>query len=231
MSRIAMLVVLAVLGVFVGALTSAGSRAQTTAPACPPAADADVTPRGTGLSVALEGDDPPEAIDVLQHSKGKKVVNARRVARVAVDEGRAVWDGEATVSGRDVSDGVYVLRAGSVETVVRRSRGRWFERPAAETSRACGLVRDLRAVKPAFGGTSRQTLRVTYRVAAEATVGVEVLYGGKVISRTRPGVRKAGVTYTLRLPAKGLPRGEYTFRLTASRGTDEVTARVVSRRV
>lgn len=230
MSRIAILIVLAVLGVFIGAL-AAGSRAQTTDRQCPPDVTADVTPKGSGLSVALEGEDPPRAIDVLQHSAGKKLVGARRVARLSVDEGRATWDGEATVSGRDVSDGVYVLRAGTLRTVVRRAGGRWIERPSAEATAQCGLVRDLRAAKPAFGGTARQTLRVTYRVAAEATVGVEVLFGGKVISRTTPGLRKAGVTYTLRLPARGLPRGDYTFRLTAKRGTEAVTARVVSRRV
>jgi hypothetical protein len=224
MSRVVLLVSLAVVGVLIGAL-AAGSRAQSTDPGCPPAVSADVTPKGSGLSVELEGSDPPTALDVLQHSKGSTLLTPRRVARLKVAGGEATWDGEGA------SDGVYTLRSGSFTAVVRRVGGRWTERPAAATGAACGLLTDLRATKPAFGGAKRQTLRVTYEVAAEATVGVDVLYGGKVISRTKPGVRKAGVTYTLRLPSRGLSRGDYTFRLTAKRGADSVTARVVSRRV
>lgn len=100
--------------------------------------------------------------------------------------------------------------------------------PAASTPQ---LLRGLTASAPTFGTSADRTLRVRYELGAPADVRVEVLHAGRVVRRTTAGRRDAGVTYTLRLPAAGLPRGDYAFRLTATRGARRVTARVVSRRV
>ena len=84
----------------------------------------------------------------------------------------------------------------------------------------------MRLAGPAFGSKG---LRGTYSLKEDATVGVTVLRGKKIVKRVRPSARKAGTTYRLRLKAKR--RGEYTVVVSAKGRQRTANARLVSRRL
>ena len=55
--------------------------------------------------------------------------------------------------------------------------------------------------------------------------------GNKVVKRFVDRASPARRTVRLRLPVRGLPRGEYTVRLDARGGTSRVVSTLVSRRL
>ncbi len=167
------------------------------------------------------------AIDVFQHSSGRRVLGNRRVARFK----RAVlWN------GRRGGDGLYSVRftmklprgLRDVRRValVRRG-GRFSKRPAFYRRESCGALSSFKLERPAFG---RRGLGVAFRLGSPARVTVDVRRGG---TRVKRFVVKSGVaerTYRLRLKARR--RGDYVVRLSARLASGRVVrARLTSRRL
>jgi hypothetical protein len=188
-----------------------------------------LTGSGAALEVALPQPSPATAgVTVLQQSRGSRVIGERVLTRLTARAGVASYDGPA-------ADGVYVVRYGTGaarrRAVVLRSGGTWRLRPADETAGTCGVLTSVRTDRPVFGGRSRRSLTVKYRLSAEARVRIDVLRGGRIVGRTQSKPRRAGVTYSIRIPATGLSRGDHRVRVTATRDGESVTATVVSRRI
>ena len=188
-----------------------------------------LTGSGSELEIALPQPAPASAgVTIVQESRGRRLVGERVIARLTARAGVATFDDDAT-------DGVYVVRYGTGSArrraVVLRSDGRWLLRPATETAGACGVLTSVRATRPVFGGRDRRSLTVRYRLSAEALVRIDVLRGGRIVGRSRSKPRRAGVTYSVRIPATGLSRGEHRVRVTAIRDGERATATVVSRRI
>ena len=60
---------------------------------------------------------------------------------------------------------------------------------------------------------------------------VTVSRGTRVVRRFATVERQAGRTFRFSIPAARLPRGDYTVRLLAQSGEDQVSAVVTSRRL
>jgi choice-of-anchor B domain-containing protein len=203
--------------------------ASASGPACTPTTAAKIARRGRALTLSFTPASKRVRVDVLRQTAGSRLVSERRVGRFTARSGKATW------SGRGLRDGIYVLRyrdgAASRRVVVERRRGRFVQRPAAETATVCGLIRRLAVDRPVFGGRGKRALVARYRLGANATVKVEVLRGRKVVKRFKTAARRAGRTYTVRLPARGLRRGDHRVRVTAEGAGAKVTSSVVGRRL
>ena len=121
--------------------------------------------------------------------------------------------------------GVYVVRftmGGDRRVLVlaRDAGGRVRVRPPHVRRTSCGLVRSFRLRRPVFGGD----LAGSYRLASPARVTLTVSRGGKVVKRFVSERR----TFRFALPAR---RGNYTVRLVARSGEDQVSAVVAARRL
>ena len=181
----------------------------------------------------------PVTIDVFQQSRGRRVVGERLVARFA-NRSRAVrWNGRANRAGRRVTDGYYFARfrmrtAAGTETrriTLRRSDGRFARRPGFYRRATCDLLPSFKLERPVFGGTTAKPLRIAYRVARRARVQVTVLRGKRVVKRFATRTTPAARTQRLRLSAAGLPRGDYSVRLSARAGSERLRSALVSRRL
>ncbi len=182
----------------------------------------------------------PVQVDVFQQSVGRRVVGERLVARFR-DAGEAfTWNGRANVPGRRVRDGHYMVRFrlrsgnGVVDTrriVLRRRGGRFQSRPGHFGRVSCRILRKFKLERPVFGGSTRRSLGIAYRLLQRARVSVTVLRKGRVIRRYRTVRRGAGQTYRLRLRQRGLARGDYRVRVRATQGGERQTRTLTSRKL
>lgn len=227
-----------------------------TAPTTPPAGTGPVacaasagfrsvsaTRSGAGAKLAFERtSSAPVTVDVFQTSRGSRVVNERLVARFTDRSTDVAWDGRANRRGRKVTDGTYFVRyrvktaAGATETrriVLRRSQGRFSREPDFYRRATCDLLPSYKLERPAFGGSSRRSLGISYRLAKAGRVGVTVLRGNRVVKRFSSRAVGARRTYRLRLSARGLGRGEYRVRLSgqAAQGGETITSTLTARKL
>jgi hypothetical protein len=187
--------------------------------------------RGRGRGLQITAASTPTDVDLFQQSRGRVVLGNRRVVRFRGRRGTFRW------SGRRGSDGIYVLRmrAGTAERriALRRTRGRFRVLARFEQSTTCGLLTRVKLERPVFGGRSNRALGISFAVAREARVSVEVRRGRRVVRRFPVVLRRAGVTHRLRLASERLPRGTYTVRVTATTAAGEraVAVPLASRRL
>ena len=215
------------------------------APSCSPASalrSVSARSRGRGAVLAFEraSGTGPVDVDVFQASSGRRVVKERLVARFKGRSSTFGWGGRAR-GGRRLADGDYFARfrtrdaAGRAEVrriTLRRSNGRFRARPAFYRRESCGLLSSFKLERPAFGGRGAGVpLRIAYRVTRAAQIRVTVSRGKRVVRRFATRQVTAGRTGRLVLPARGLPRGDYTVRLEAVEGGSTVRTSLVSRRL
>jgi len=182
---------------------------------------------GYGRSVS-----EPVRVDVFQQSIGRRVVGERLVARFEDADEQFTWNGRANRPGRRVRDGIYMVRFrarasnGVLDTrriVLRRQNGRFRSRPGHFGRDSCRLLEKFKLERPVFGGTTRRSLGIAYRLAQSARVRVTVRYGSRVVKRYATRSRQANRTYRLRLSQRGLRRGDYSVSVRASRGSARQT--------
>ena len=188
--------------------------------------------RRTGASEAT--------VDVFQQSRGRRVTDERRVARFAGRTGSFRWNGRST-TGRRLTDGYYFVRFRNRGTngrsdvrrvTLQRSRGRFTVRRDFYRRAACDLLPSFKLRRPVFGGVGRRSgLEIAYRVSAAARVTVTVRRGSRVVKRFADRPSPADRTVRLRVPLRGLRRGQYTVALEARSATDRVVSTLVSRRL
>jgi hypothetical protein len=181
----------------------------------------------------------PVGVDVFQVSVGRRVIGERLVARFT-RRGAFTWNGRANRRGRRVTDGIYFARLRTARPGAAPTSGASSCAARAAASRAPRLLprRRLRAwsgpyklERPVFGGRSNRPLRVSYRLATDARVTVEVLRGGRVVRRLAARTDRPDRTYRLRFASERRPRGDYTVRLTARVGRQTLRTVLVSRRL
>ena len=122
---------------------------------------ATVRPRGRGLRVAFSRALRRKVtVDVLRHSRGRRVLGARRVKRFAGRARSFTWDGRGRRAGRGL------LHGAAAHAPPRRRRGRAARRARARAAgaspcarRPCaapraGCSRASCSARPVFGGTT-----------------------------------------------------------------------------
>jgi hypothetical protein len=96
----------------------------------------------------------------------------------------------------------------------RARNGRFAPRRDFYRRTSCSTLTTFKLERPAFGGRRNRALGISFRVAREGRVAVEVRRGGRVVRRYPARVRRVGVTHRLRLAPEKLARGTYEVRLT-----------------
>jgi hypothetical protein len=176
----------------------------------------------------------PVSVDIFRMSAGRRVLSSWRVAAFK-NRARSV-----TLHKR-LSPGLYVARfrmfsgkrvLDTERFVFERTRaGRIAMLRPYERGQECDLLRAFKLGGPAFGGTNRQPLRVSYRLTAPADVTVTITRGPRLIKRFVNRGALAGRTYRITLPASGHARGDYRVKLHAVAGDDFAFATLAARRL
>jgi hypothetical protein len=203
-----------------------------------------VSARPRGGRVAFDfvrGAQLPVRVDVLQAARGRRVARQRLIARFGGRTGSFVWNGAAGRGARrPVPAGFYVVRFtmlkdgrpyDSRSVVLQRRAAGFVVRPAHQERGSCGLLGAFSLRQPVFGGTRGTPLRASYRLRTAAKVTVTVSRGRKVVKRFATVQRQAGRTFAVRLAARRLPKGDYTIALLAQSGEDQVSSKLVARRL
>jgi photosystem II stability/assembly factor-like uncharacterized protein len=202
---------------------------------------ASVTPAGGGLKLRFSRSvKRPVQVDVFQESSGRRVITERLVARFANAKPSFTWNGIANRAGKRVSDGIYMVRFrlresnGLVDTRRidrQRAGGAWSSRPAHYGREGCTLLRAYKLERPAFGGTTRKPLGISYRLLETATVTVTVKRGPKVVKRYKAVTASPDTTHRLRFAQTGRPRGDYKVTVTAVKGNRRQARTLTSRKL
>ena len=178
-------------------------------------------------------------VDVFQHSSGRRIVKERLIARFRGKSKSFTWNGKANRRGRRTTDGIYSVRyttktpSGTKEVrrvALRRVDGRWRARPDFYRRVTCDVLTAFKLERPAFGGKQRTPLRLSYRLATGARVGVVVTKRGRVVKRFKTTTSKPRRTIRLGMSSRGLRRGDYKVKITVRRAsgralTSTLTAR------
>ena len=176
----------------------------------------------------------PVRVDLYRVTSGRTVVGELRVGRV---RSRARSFGWRTA----IRPGIYVARFRMFRNgrlfdlrrvVFERTRGGRV-RPLPEHHRreSCKLLRMFKLERPAFGGTTRIPLRLSYRLSRRADVTVTVMRGRKTIRRFVDRGRAARRNHRHTVALRRLPRGVYRVRLQAVAGEEQISATVLGRRL
>ena len=115
--------------------------------------------------------------------------------------------------------------------LARDARGRWRARPAHHQRNSCNLLRAFKLERPVFGGDRGFPLAGSYRLSARAQVSVTVSRKAAPSATFAAAERPAGETIRFSVPARGLPRGDYTVRLVVEVGRGSGGAVLDSRRL
>jgi hypothetical protein len=194
-----------------------------------------VRPRGRGLRLSfVRRVNRPVDVDVFQVSGARRVFGQRRVAGFNRRRGAFTW------SGRRGSDGLYFVRftlrdeRGRLDeqrvALVRRN-GRFRVRPAFYRRTSCATLTSFKLERPAFGGRSNRALGISFRLAREGRVSVEIARGSTIVRRFGATTRRAGITHRLRLGSERLPRGTYRVRLRYAGDQGSLTASLFAQRI
>jgi Zinc carboxypeptidase len=197
--------------------------------------------QGKGLSLSFARRlNAPVTVDVLAQQRGTNAGKATRVARFKNQTRGLTWNGKPTVKGQKVRDGIYVVRytipkrKGKSEVrqvVLERKKGKWKRRPDFERRPSCDAISGYTLFRPVFGGKTRRSLRISYRLARASTATVVVKRGKKTIKRFKANKASAKKTYILKLASSKLGRGDYTVTLTVLRGKAKTTSKLTARRL
>jgi hypothetical protein len=175
-------------------------------------------------------------VDIARVARGRRIVRARRVARFRARSGSFTWRARGLADGWYVAKLDMALPGGGHDVrriALRRARGRFARRPAFARTPRCSLLRSFALGRPVFGGSTRRSLRVAYRLArGGGTVRVTVLRGRRAVRRLKARRRRGDRTYRLTFPARSLTRrGDYRVRIAVSAGSARERATLVSHRL
>ena len=199
-----------------------------------------VRPRGRAARLLFERRvSAPVDVDIFQQSIGRRVIGERRVARFPRRTGSFNWNGRANAGGRRVRDGYFFVRyrirtATGKETrrvALRRVSGKLTVRPSFTARETCRLLSRAKLRRPVFGGRTGSALQVAFRTNQDASVRVEVFRGRRLVKVLRRGAASSSRTVRVALPSRGRPSGDYTVRITASRGSRRQVEKLTARRL
>jgi hypothetical protein len=202
---------------------------------------ASVRGAGRGLKIRFSRSvRRPVTVDVFQQSIGRRVIGERLVARFKNAKPSFTWNGRANRPGRGVRDGIFMVRfrleeaAGLIDNRridQQRTAATWHPRPAHYGREGCTLLRSYKLERPVFGGTTRTSLGIAYRLLEQSRVTVTVRHAGKVVKRYRARTAAPGRTHRLRFAQKRRPRGDYAVTVRAVRGKRSQKRTLTSRKL
>ena len=206
---------------------------------------ASVGTRSLGRSVALRfvrRARLPVRVEVHRVSAGRRVMAEQLVARFDSRTGSLVWSGVANRGRREpAGPGYYVVRFMMLRNgkpydtrrlvLARNAAGRFVRLPGLQRRVGCGLLAGFRLDGPVFGGTTGAALTGSYTLTKRGKVTLTVSRGRTVVKRFATAERAAGRTFRFRLVASGLRRGDYTVRLLAQSGDEQVLSLLSARRL
>jgi hypothetical protein len=159
-------------------------------------------------------------VDVFQSTVGRRVIGERLVARFKNRKRSFVWNGRANRAGRRVRDCYLFVRfktgpgRGEARRIpLRRVGGRLSRRPGFQRRDTCDLLTSYKLERPAFGGRTGRPLGISFRLSRAGTARLRVTRGAHTVKTYALRVRMGARTKRLHLSARGLPRGDYRFRL------------------
>jgi len=166
--------------------------------------------------------------EVFQQSSGRRLMNNPLRARFTGRRASFTWNGR-DARGHRLTDGHYFVRytmklAGGKRDVRRvtlvRRNGRFSVARDFYQRTDCGLFSSFKLSSSVFGGARNAPLGISYRLARGAdAVRVEAFAGTRRL-RTFSGGTAANRSYSFRLPAAGLRRGQrVTIRATVINGS------------
>jgi PKD repeat protein len=184
--------------------------------------------------------DRPVLVDVFQKSRGRRIVRDALVRRFSGRTGAFGWNGRGR-GGRELSDGVYVVRfriavpGGGTDVVrvaLRRSKGRFARLGAHNRRDSCGVLGKFKLSRPVFGATQGRALGIAYQLNRGGRVRVVVTdRRGRVVRRFAAEQVAAGRTRRLSLGARGLGRGAYRIELSVRSGAQTTSATLTAHRL
>jgi hypothetical protein len=177
----------------------------------------------------------PVRVDVFRVSKGRRVIKERRVARFDDRSAPFVWRARGAGAGYYFARFTMLKDGRAYDTrrlVLQRSGSGTFTRRDDHFRRdSCGLLGKFKLERPVFGGPGDAALTAAYRLSTPAQVTITVSRGSKVVKRFATISQPANRTIRVRLGARGLRRGDYTVRMSVVRGDEQVSAKLVARRL
>ena len=196
-----------------------------------------VRPRGRALRLAFRRALPRKVrVDVFRESYGRRIAT-RRVALFRNRTRSFTW----RPRGGRLGDGAYFVRFAMPlpnnrvdlrRVALRRVRGRFHVRPPFYRRQGCGLIASFKLSRSVFGGRADAPLGVAFVVNRRARVVVELRRNGRVVRRFGPIDARADLRATrIRIPARGLRRGDYQVRIQAVRPGQTVTDALTVRRL
>ena len=188
-------------------------------PQCASAAgfnSAKVAPKGKKLTFKVNRrEQRPFAVDVFQQTQGRKVIGNRLIARFKNKTKSFTWNGKDR-KGRRLGRGNYFVRfkmktaSGAVDTrrATLRYSGRFRKAPNFYQRVDCGAFRSLKLSSSAFGGTTKEPLGVSYKLAIQVrNVKIQFKVGKKVVKKVT-GKGQPNRTFRFKLPAGKVKRGK-----------------------
>ncbi|MEJ7893281.1 MAG: hypothetical protein WKF94_11645 [Solirubrobacteraceae bacterium] len=186
---------------------------------------------GGGLRLALRRASRPVTVRLLRHSRGRRVTGTRVVQRLR-PESTALQAGTSRLP-----DGFYSVvirddRGASLRIALRRTGGRFAQRPRFARQDGCGLIRSFKLNRPVFGGSQQRSLGVAYRLKGAGRVRVTVADARRRVVR-RFAVQRvgAGRVGRLRIPSRGIKPGDYQVKLSVVGPGRRAAAKLTARRL
>lgn len=196
-------------------------------------------PRGHGVRVQFQRTvDKRATARIFRLTRGRRLIQARRVASFRNLRGTFTWNGRANVRHRHVGDGYYDVRirvpVGRTfeqrQVAVVRRHGRFHARPQYVTRRTCAALTVVGLNRPVFGGSNNRRLGIYYRLHRTMSVNLTLMRGKHVVRRLRAKRQSSG-GYKLHVSSRRLRRGNYTVRMIAKRGKTTRTVKLAAARL
>lgn len=182
-------------------------------------------------------------VDVFQSAVRARVVGERLVFRRSSTRATTVrWSGKRQRRrARASSAGVFYARVAITAAAGRRDvrrvalirrDGRFRTRPTFQRRASCrGALRNVKLERPAFGGSANRALDVSFRLAGDGRVTVDLLRGATQVRRLSRADREGGTLHRVRLSSEGLRRAVYRVRVRATVGGRTTTSTLTTQRV
>jgi hypothetical protein len=180
-----------------------------------------VTPKGHGLRFSVTPVSGSFDVDVVQQSRGRKVLGKQTVKRFRGKTGSFTWKGSSSLT-----KGVYFTRVRAKKDI-RRSAfaytgSRFKKRPQFFANESCTALRSAKLNGPTFGGRFKRPLALAFRLRSASTATVTFKQRGKTLLKKTLKITDRKY-HRVRLPSAKAKRGDVNVTLIAGGRTVRLT--------